>query len=166
MNEDQFNAPWAGMLKILSFSLTILLLLIAGAGLLATSRINPFLAYFPIPILAGCLLFIIRGYRLTPDILYINRLLWQTRIDLAGLKSAEINPEATKGSIRLFGNGGLYSISGLFRNKSLGKYRAFITDPKNSVILKFESRTIVVSPENPALFCERLKALGILNRRA
>jgi hypothetical protein len=49
-------------------------------------------------------------------------------------------------SIRMCGNGGLYSYSGFFRNKALGTYRAFVTDPHQTVVLHFPNRTVVVSP--------------------
>jgi hypothetical protein len=54
-----------------------------------------------------------------------------------------------KGSIRLFGNGGLFSFTGLYRNKKLGNYRAFVNDWHKCVILRFAKRTIVVSPNDP-----------------
>jgi hypothetical protein len=163
MDIYHFKAPWSRLLIVLTTLLTLFLLWISCLGYFINNPVNPFLAYLPLPILIGALLFTIRGYCLTPKLLLIKRLFWHTRIDLHTLQSVEINPEATKGSIRLFGNGGLYSISGLFRNKTLGKYRAFITDPKKSVVLKFPMRTIVMSPDNPELFCQQIKALGICN---
>ena len=57
-----------------------------------------------------------------------------------------------RGSLRLFGNGGIFSITGLFRNRALGNYRAFVTDLKRTVVLRFPERIIVVSPECPEKF--------------
>jgi len=62
-----------------------------------------------------------------------------------------------KGSLRLFGNGGLFSSSGLFWNRRLGRYRAFATDPGNAVVLEFPDRTLVVTPESPSGFLAALK---------
>ena len=61
-------------------------------------------------------------------------------------------------SLRIFGNGGLFSVCGRFRNRELGHYRAFVTDPKNAVVLRFGEQTIVISPEGPKEFVE---ALGV-----
>ena len=130
-------------------------------GFLVSNLPSLFVVYIPLLILIGTICFTIRGYRITSDYLHIDRLFWRMRIDLHALQSATIDPEATKGSFRLFGNGGLYSISGLFWNKTLGKYRAFITDPKYSVVLKFPQRTIVLSPDNPQLFCQQIKTFGL-----
>ncbi len=51
-----------------------------------------------------------------------------------------------KGSIRTFGNGGLFCFSGRFRNRKLGSYRAFATDPKLAVVLRFPDKIVVVTP--------------------
>ena len=163
MDSNYFKAPWSPLLLLITASMTFLLVGISAVGYLTSGPLNPFLVYIPLAILIGAIFFTIRGYRITPQFLYISRFLWQTRIALHTLKSVELNPQATKRSIRLFGNGGLYSISGLFRNKTLGKYRAFITDPKKSVVLRFPTRNIVISPDNPELFCQQIETL-IANR--
>jgi hypothetical protein len=59
----------------------------------------------------------------------------------------------------------LFVFCGWYRNKKLGTYRLFGTDPKRSVVLKFGGRTVVVTPESPgALIAElrrRCPALGL-----
>ena len=61
-------------------------------------------------------------------------------------------------SIRLFGNGGAFAFSGWFRNRKLGSYRAYATDPARSVVLKFsDHKTIVVTPEPPDAFIAAVK---------
>jgi hypothetical protein len=100
----------------------------------------------------GAALFVVRGYAVTSGELAIQRLLWTTRLPLAGLQSAEVSPDIMRGSLRLFGNGGMLSITGLYRNRALGNYRAFVTDLKRTVVLRFPKRTIVISPENPEQF--------------
>ena len=66
-----------------------------------------------------------------------------------GRSGADPDPTLLAGSWRTFGNGGFFSMSGWFYSKTLGRYRAFVTDRRDAVILKFVDRTIVVSP-NPA----------------
>jgi hypothetical protein len=103
-------------------------------------------------ILPAAALFIVRSYAIEPNVLAIRRLLWTTRLPLAGLQSAEVSPNVMRGSLRLFGNGGMFSITGLFRNRALGNYRAFVTDLTKTVVLRFPNRTVVISPENPERF--------------
>jgi hypothetical protein len=61
-----------------------------------------------------------------------------------------------RGSFRLFGNGGMFSFTGWYRNRALGTYRAFVTDLKQTVVLRFEKKTIVLSPENPERFVSEI----------
>ncbi len=55
-------------------------------------------------------------------------------------------------TILCVGNGGLFSFTGFFRNKALGTYRAFVTDPRKTVVLHFPRRTVVISPGSPKEF--------------
>jgi hypothetical protein len=90
--------------------------------------------------------------------LVVRRLGWSTRIPLEGLQSVVVDPDALKGSLRLAGNGGLYACTGLFRNKRLGLYRAFVTDLNRCDVLRLPKRPIVVSPDRPEEFVGAVKA--------
>jgi hypothetical protein len=97
----------------------------------------------------------IRGYTLTEDAITVRRGLWSTRLPLEGLRSVTGDVDAMRGSIRVFGNGGLFSITGRFWNGKLGWYRAFATDPSRAVILRYAKRTIVITPHDPQHFIVR-----------
>ena len=43
-------------------------------------------------------------------------------------------------------------MTGCFWNRKLGRYRAYVTDPKRAVVLRFDDRVVVVSPDCPAEF--------------
>lgn len=154
-----FASPWSRSLKIISTLATILLLSIVAT--LSSRQPSPpaWLALLPISILAGCGLFTVRGYALTPDALLVQRLLWASRVPLSGLQSAEHVPNAMDRSIRTFGNGGMYSFTGRFRNHTLGAYRAYVTDLNRTVVLRFPGRTVVISPGEPEAFVAELKAM-------
>ena len=157
----RFDAPWAKLVKLVSVVASAILLFVAydvgrrvaGGWLWYLAVVGPLL------ILAGALLFTVRGYRLEPTRLLVQRLLWSTPIQLAGLEGVRHDPAAMKRSLRLFGNGGMFAIAGLFSNKRLGRYRAFATDPRNSVVLDFGDRKIVVTPGKPEEFLRRLREL-------
>jgi hypothetical protein len=68
-------------------------------------------------------------------------------------------PFAMRRSLRSFGNGGLFCFAGLFRNKQLGPYRAFATNPAPTVVLRFARHVIVITPENPEEFVGALEAM-------
>jgi hypothetical protein len=122
----------------------------AAIGLFWSGR--SWIALLPLAILCGGILFTIRGYTVSPDAILIHRLFWTTRLPLAALQSAQFEPDAMRRSLRTFGNGGLFSFTGFFRNSSLGTYRAFVTDPHRTVVLHFPARTVVVSPSTPEDF--------------
>jgi hypothetical protein len=89
--------------------------------------------------------------------LLVHRLGWATKIPLTGLVSAEAEPNATVGSIRVFGIGGVFAFAGKFRNSTLGSYRAYVTDPHFCIVLDLGSETIVVTPDSPVRFVEAVR---------
>lgn len=91
------------------------------------------------------------------DYLLIQRLGWNTKLDLSKLISADFVPQAMKHSIRAFGNGGLFCFAGLFYNKKLGSYRAFATDTNKSVVLKFTNQIVVITPDNTEEFVSKIR---------
>jgi hypothetical protein len=144
MNAD-FRAPWSATLK-LSTSLFFGLL---AAICFITDGID---SYLIAAILLLSLFLSVTGYSVRDGTLMVHRLLWRTRLDLDQLSGIEIQPYITNGSIRLFGIGGLFASVGNFRNQALGSYRAYITDPKNAVVLDFNGEIVVVTPADPLAF--------------
>lgn len=162
-------APWPTSLKVVSTIATLVLLVATGVlhGAVPRGTRVPFAESFgtlvvlvPPVILAVALLFLVRGYELDATGLYVERLLWRTRIPLAGLRRAWHDPAALRRSLRLFGNGGLYSITGIFQNATIGRYRAFVTDPRRAVVLRFESRTVALSPAEPDALLAHLRTVA------
>lgn len=152
-----YQAPWGKPLIVCSGLLSVL----AVASVFAAVHFRPFIspaflapfAQLLLPgIVLGCLPFMIRGYAITGDAILIRRLLWTTRFDRAGLKSAESIPKAMKGCLRTCGNGGVFSFTGWYWSKSLGFHRAFVTDLNRTVVLRFGKRTVMVSPGDPEDF--------------
>ena len=160
--ELNFKAPWGRELRLMTILAMVVCFGAMWIGIQLPSA-HPWAKYSAIAIPSAILLggagFMVRSYTLRNGTLLIHRLGWSTRLELASLRSAEFDPNAIAGSIRLFGNGGLFSFSGWFRNQKLGKYRAFGTDLKRCVVLKFPSQTVVITPENPEKFVERIKEL-------
>lgn len=152
---NAFRAPWCTALKVVSFLTTAILLAVA----LIPSPMPWPVRCLVLAIPAGALPFAIFGYEIREGALYVRRLGWLTRIDLSGLKSAQFEPSVMCGSIRTCGNGGLYSFTGWYWNKKIGSYRAYATDLRQTVVLAFESRRIVVSPDDPEAFVRALSGL-------
>lgn len=164
---SQFQvAPWCTLLKVFSLLCTLVLL---GVGLGLYLAIPPvarlpwvgsvglFVLVAGIVTALAATLFVVRGYEIDGSDLRVQRLLWTTSLSLGNLRSVWQDSAAMKGSLRLFGNGGLFSITGLYWSKSLRRYRAFVTDPAKAVVLELEDRVLVVSPADPAAFVEQLR---------
>ncbi|SDZ87359.1 PH domain-containing protein [Microbulbifer marinus] len=161
MQTMKYQAPWSRQLKWITALTSVILLgiplLLLDKAPQAESRLYTVAILLPPAIFVLSALFAIRGYRIERTALLILRFGWHTRIPLQGLTSAEADPEAMHGSIRLFGNGGLFGFTGLYRNSKLGRYRAFATDSSRAVVLHFPERTLVVTPDRPAQFAAALQ---------
>ncbi|MEN8208946.1 MAG: PH domain-containing protein [Candidatus Fermentibacteria bacterium] len=160
-DERYFNAPWGTLLKVISSLGTLVLLGVFG-GIILSGRAGTAVTavlYSAIPLLtlSISLLFTVRGYIVSGDSFRIRRLLWFTDTDISLVKSVEYDPKAMTGSLRTFGNGGLFSFSGSYKSGKLGSFKAYVTDFRNCVIIKTPDVTLVVSPENPELFVEVLR---------
>ena len=163
-----YDAPFCRLLWIVSGLATALLVSLPVIGWVAlpprgSGLARMLLVVTPLVILSGALPFMVRGYRIEPEGLQIRRLGWSTRLSLRELQSAEASPQAMKGSLRLMGNGGLFVFAGWFWSRTLGRYRAFVTDPARSVVLRFQDRTVVVSPDSPDEFARTLTGI-VLSR--
>jgi|SRR5580704_12651255 hypothetical protein len=158
-----FGAPWGRMLKLT----TVLAFFVCfGIPLIGLASYSDFpgplrwtMMLLPLLFVAGAAAFMIRGYTVSDGVLIIHRLGWNLHVELNSLISAEADPAALQGSVRLAGNGGLFAFCGWFRNAKLGVYRAFCTDSAHAVVLRFPDRTVVVTPDQPGKFVEAVKEL-------
>jgi hypothetical protein len=163
MTDDRrFTAPWALSVRIITPAVCGILVAVSLIGATALPDHVPSFArsvaiILPLLVLAGTLPFLIGGYVLHERTLLIERLAWKTRIDLTALRSAVADPNAMRGSLRLFASGGLFGFFGWFRNHSLGLYRAYATDPRRAVVLKLSGRTVVVTPDDPDTFVAEVR---------
>ena len=152
-----FRAPWGKSLMVASTFATLVCLGVTYAmwtlpmdGSLAPLRL--WLGLLPLAVILACALFMVRGYSIENGTLLIDRLFWKTHVSLRELRSVKFDATATNRSIRTFGNGGFFSFTGYFRNKELGSYRAFMTDRRRAVVLRFPSSVVVISPDRPEDF--------------
>jgi len=155
-----YRAPWGMTLRVISCLLVALAVALPmSVQSLPVSRsvwsLKLGVWSFPVVLLAT-LPFMIRGYAITPDAILIRRLFWTTHLKRAGLRSAEVVPRVMATGIRTCGNGGGFSFTGWYWSKTLGSYRAFVTDLNHTVVLRFDKRTVVVSPGDPDDFVAEL----------
>lgn len=161
---SQFSAPWSRFLKLTSAGVTVLILgvfwTVAPISTVDESfAFKLFLYLLPIVLLGSSAIFIIRGYEIVGDNIEVIRVIGRAKIPIDTIERVEFNPAATDMSMRMMGNGGLYSFSGFFRNRYLGSYRAYVTNKMNNVVIYRKSGPpIVVSPGEPAEFIESINS--------
>jgi hypothetical protein len=157
----EFRAPWSASLKTASSLAVVLLLGVAASGIWLLPARVPLLRAFIVVLPAGsvalALLFMVSSYTLTATTLEIQRPFWTTAIALGDLVSVAGDAEALRGALRVLGNGGLFSFSGLFWKRSIGLFHAYATDPARAVVLKFKKRTVVITPDDPLRFIVRVR---------
>ena len=155
-----FKAPWSLSLTIITGLVCALMAVITFFLVWLGDRQNitflSMLAFVPLLIVLITSLYGVRGYLVTNDLLQISRLGWFTKIPLTTLESINYDPTAMDSSLRLFGNGGLFAFTGRFRNRKLGNYQAYATNPRLAVVLGFPEKTIVITPERPEEFVKLL----------
>lgn len=151
---NRFNAPWGRELTVLTAIVTAMIIAMVAYVWSQGGRIT---AVLLLTIHAIPLALTVRGYELVPGELRIRRLWWNTRVPLAGPITAAVRPDVMARSWRIWGNGGVFAISGHFSNAALGRYRAFVTDFKRTVVIDTPHGILVVSPDRPDQFVAALE---------
>lgn len=114
-----YEAPWSTSLIVTSVLTTVLCLGVTAGTWLNLAGMHPpgtlgYIMTLPLGILFGTALFTIRGYSISSDSILVHRLLWSTVLPRAGLEWAQVEPDAMRGSLRTFGNGGAFSFTGFY----------------------------------------------------
>ena len=163
MTTINFRAPWGHTVRATTLLAVGVLALVMLAAIFPPMP-RPLLAVvlligLPPLILAVAFAYAVRGYTLTEDAIVVQRWMRNIRLPLAGLRTVTGDVDAMRGSLRVFGNGGVFSFTGRYWNRRLGWYRAFATDSGRAVVLRYADRTIVITPHDPQHFIMRARTL-------
>jgi len=155
-------APWS---KVVVWITIIITIMMAGISTMFIGKafstqdtteqsINVLLAAGIAIMLLLFFVFMPIGYRLDDVNLTVLRWGPKRRIPVAQIESVgQIDASMLRHSIRVMGCGGFGGYYGLFSNKTLGRYRAYITRNDNLVLVRLkEGRPVVLSPKEPELF--------------
>jgi hypothetical protein len=125
-----------------------------------------FVAAWIAPVVLAVVWFLgrIRCYRMVEDELRIELPFRTVRFSLAGLQSVTPDRDALRRKFKIAGNDGLGSISGRFRSKHLGPFRAYVSDGEHAVVLRWPDRCLVISPQQHSLFVEVVRKRAGLGR--
>jgi hypothetical protein len=161
MTTKHYQAPWGRRVRLIT--LAVLGFAVAFSALLPllirNAEDRPAEWIVPLALVAvfgGTALFFVRGFEITDSAVLVHRSFWRNRIPLAQIETAEVDPRACERAWKTCGNDGLFAMHGRFRNKRLGKFQAYVTDPDNAVVLRVPGDIIVISPEHPRQFVQDL----------
>lgn len=146
----QFRAPWD--LKLIAMTSGVIIVF-GGLTYAFSSLWSAILLW---SIILGSASFGVYGYSIQDGKLKILRLGWSKDIKLSEINSVEEKPNAMLGSIRRFGIGGVFGYIGYFSNSILGRYKAYSTHTKQTVVINTKEEQIIISPDNPREFVASL----------
>jgi hypothetical protein len=147
----QFRAPWD--LKLIAITSGIIIVF-GGLNYVAPNLWSAILLW---SIVLGCAAFGVYGYSIQDGKLKILRLGWSKDIQLSEINSVEEKPNAMLGSFRRFGIGGVFGYIGHFSNSILGRYKAYATNTRQTVVIYTKEEQVVISPDNTKEFVASLK---------
>jgi Bacterial PH domain len=152
----EYAAPWCRGVVIARLLSTLLLCAVPIIGLNAGP--HELLAWrglvvaMPLIALPLGLRVMVRGYRASADGIEIERFGWSTPRPLAGPRRLGADPQALAGSVRHWGNGGFFGITGFYSNPRYGRLRAWATDAARAVVLQFGGHAVMRTPHDPQRF--------------
>lgn len=163
----EFKCEWDTTVWAITIGIFLMGVVFLTFGILFTIFVSkpalslPMLAggFLPWVIIAGAAAYAPRGYRFAGDALHVVRFGPDVVIPFAEIREySPGTPGVLSGTIRLFGCGGLFGYMGLFQNKALGRFKAYMTRTDQTAIVRTnDGTTYVLSPTDVGGF---LQALG------
>jgi hypothetical protein len=154
---EEFTAPWGLRLIVITAAASILFVGIVGVlsrRLAGLGRV--IVVGLIMTLIAAMISTTVVTYQLNDEAITIQQVGSEIAIPLQSLRSVNAVPNAMDGSRRTNGNGGIFSITGYYNSDSLGSYRAYVTDPVRTVVMRTSRGTVVLSPDRPAEFVSRV----------
>jgi|LakMenE18May11ns_1017448.scaffolds.fasta_scaffold9707433_2 hypothetical protein len=101
------------------------------------------------------------SYIILDELLVIHRPLLDIKIALSEIENIVVlDGQELKGTIRTFGVGGLWGYWGRFANSRIGAMKWYATRMSNAVLITTgNNKKIVLTPDDPELFVEKLKSV-------
>ncbi|HWR51499.1 MAG TPA: PH domain-containing protein [Bryobacteraceae bacterium] len=140
----EFTASYDRSTKIISAVVCVFLLVSS----LAAQQV--FVSVISVVIVALAFAYSPRGYIISSSgTITVRRLIGNVRFPLEGVREARrTTADDVRGSVRLWGSGGMFGYYGLFRTSKLGKCWWYVTNRQNIVVLITDAGTALLSPDD------------------
>lgn len=154
---QQRVAPMATTIKVITSLYLCVTVLLSIATVSKNILLLPSMLLWLILLL--CYLYSPRYYRLDGNVLTIGCVFGEKKY--AHIVQCRTFEHTNHFGVRLWGNGGLFSATGLFWSSRYGLFRAYVTcsGEERLVLLETRSQRIVISPENPLAFMRDCREL-------
>lgn len=158
---QRFQASLGRKVVIITGFVAAVLVIVSASAIASQPGMNQAaqlaLIILPAAALGLGLLFRVWSYDLHEDHIHIRRIAFPVRLPIDQFRSVARAPELMDQSLRAFGNGGLFGFYGRFWKPGFGKFQAYVTDPRNTIALKSDTKMVALSPDQPRDFVRLVK---------
>ncbi len=157
---QRFGAQWSTPVRIITAVVILAAILVVGIMLRigtgpGPAWLNP-LAFVPAGILSITILFAPLGFTVDPVGIIIHRMgpnVYVRHEEIAAIE--RIEPGHLGLAIRVLGSGGFFGFFGAFYSRRLGRFRGYITNRRDLVLITLRNGSkLVVSPHPADAFVE------------
>ncbi len=145
--ENVFNISWSNTVKIISWAISFLMVGIGYLTVVKSSSSNALPLGIFLLILALTGYFVLQApmsLKVSEDKLIICKLVGTKEIPFPEIEKIELY-EDYHSDIRLMGNGGFLGYTGVFRNKELGKYTAYVGNYSQAFYIRTKNGKMYVT---------------------
>jgi len=164
----EYKASYDSLTKILTLGIAILFVIIAYRSFKGLSvaqgdtkliLFHGGLLLFVVAVFVGSYLLSIKSYAVENNQLVIKKIAGERRIEIADIEEIRLIEKGDMfGTIRTFGNGGLFGYYGKFYNRTFGSMTLYTTQRTNRIFIRTKSGSkIVISPDDISL-ADKLKS--------
>ncbi len=157
---QRFGAQWSMSVRIITAMVILATILVVGILLRigtgpGPAWLNP-LAFIPAGVLSITILFAPLGFTVDPIGIIIHRMgpnIYVRHEEIAAIE--RIEPRQIGLRLRLLGSGGFFGFFGSFYSRSLGRFRGYITNRRDLVLITLQhGNKLIVSPHPADAFVE------------
>ena len=158
----EFKASFDSLTKFMTVGIAILFVVIGYRSIKALSvahgdvkliLFHGGLLLFLITVFACSYMFSVKSYSVDNNQLVIKKVMGERRIDISDLMEIRLVEKGEMlGTIRTFGNGGLFGYYGKYYNRTFGSMTLYTTRRTNRIFLKtISGNKIIISPDDLSL---------------
>jgi hypothetical protein len=161
-----FKASFDWKVKLItsSFAILVLTFLWLSARNFDTLTSGTVFSLIGLVLILGTYLWHPQSYKITEGGIIINRPIGSKLLGFSSIKHIKRVENDDLGFVlRLFGNGGLFGFTGLFKSRFQGDLTFYATQQRNYVIVETDLKKCVLTPDEPFDFVKNVESrVGVI----